>query len=444
MSARDEQLQQAATDLVGKTVDRWRLESLLGVGGWAAVYAARHRNGNRVALKLLHPRMAADPASKKRFLREGYVANKLDHPGVPKVLDDGVTSDGRVYLAMELLTGESISDRVFRQGPLSDVETLQLTHQLLDVLERAHRKQILHRDIKPSNLFLSVSGKLHVVDFGVARMKGSGGAHMTATGHLLGTPAYMPPEQARGRWDEVDARSDLWSVGAAMFWMLTGRSVHDAETANEVLLSAMTKAPPLLRDVSSDVADVVADIVDRALQRDPAARWQKASEMKAAVAGAYAARTSRPISKAMPLIVPAIAVQEQSAMPPPTVQATMGSFAKTLTGARRGRLGAVAVALAAVAGTAAILWTLSPGERRQWAQGALTDDIDRIAGESIDAISVPGSASEAETTTVPDSKPTASASPSATATPRPYGRRPFRTPPSKPTKRKGDWLDQYE
>jgi serine/threonine-protein kinase len=223
--------------------EKWRIDSLLGVGGMAAVYGASHRNGKRAALKMLHAELTADPSLVTRFLREGYLANKVEHPGVVSVLDDAVTEDGSPYLVMELLDGYSLERHTQspeRAMPLRQV--LKITDELLDVLAAAHAKGIVHRDIKPANIFLTRDGKVKVLDFGIARLaEPTGDAALTQTGSAIGTPAYMPPEQARGRWADVDARTDLWAVGATMLALLLGHRPRRADTVQEELLMAMTQ-----------------------------------------------------------------------------------------------------------------------------------------------------------------------------------------------------------
>ena len=265
--------------------DKWRLDDLLGVGGMAAVYAATHiNNGRRGAIKLLHPELAVNEEVRSRFLREGYAANKVEHPGTVAVLDDDITEDGAVYLVMELLSGETLEARREVTGSLLPAPVLRIIDSILDVLVAAHQKGIIHRDLKPDNVFLCSDGEVKVLDFGIARVReASGGRHTMANAGPMGTPAYMPPEQARGRWSEVDPRSDLWAVGATMFTLLTGRLVHDAETVNELLLAAMTKSAPKLASVMPDVAPGLAEIIDRALAYAQEDRWADAATMQAAV-----------------------------------------------------------------------------------------------------------------------------------------------------------------
>jgi serine/threonine-protein kinase len=266
--------------------DKWRLETLLGVGGMAAVYAATHRNGKRVAVKMLHPEVGHDEELRKRFLQEGYAANTIAHEGAVSVLDDDVAPDGAAFIVMELLEGETVEQRWERSGKRMNArDVLAIADQLLDVLAAAHAKNVVHRDIKPENLFLTRTGVLKVLDFGIARVHEAKIVRPTSTraGVVMGTPAFMAPEQARARWDEVDGRTDLWAVGATMFTLLSGRHVHQAETQNEeLILSATVPASPLA-SVVRGVMPQVAAIVDRALVYDRTGRWPDARTMQGAV-----------------------------------------------------------------------------------------------------------------------------------------------------------------
>jgi serine/threonine-protein kinase len=289
-----------ARRLVGTTlVGKWHLDALLGVGGMAAVYAATHRNGKRVAVKVLHAAVEDDPNTRGRFLREGYVANQIGHPSVPSVLDDDETEDGRFFLVMDLLEGEPLDKRLERKGPLGAEEVLVIADQVLDVLTIAHDKGITHRDLKPDNLFLDREGKLHVLDFGIARMRDGLKRDTFATrlGDLMGSLEFMPPEQARGQWDKVDAQSDLWALGASIFNLLTGHTVHTAASAGEMMRRvATTPAPPLTR-VLPPAHRSVSEIVDRALAFEKGQRWHDARAMRVAVQAAYAALTGKPIER---------------------------------------------------------------------------------------------------------------------------------------------------
>lgn len=265
---------------------KWRLDALLGVGGSACVYAATHRNGKRGAVKLLRAEHNTNDEAKRRFLREGYVANRIEHPGAVVVLDDDTAEDGSVFLVMELLEGQTFEDytRACPEGRATPSDAALVVDKLLDVLAAAHDKGIVHRDLKPENIFLTIHGEVKILDFGTARVhEGPSAGRMTEVGHIMGTPSFMPPEQALGHNTEIDGRTDLWAVGAIMFYVLTGKLVHTAETVNKVLLSAMTRQAPPLASIAPEVPAALCEVIDRALlfQRDK--RWSDARAMQRAL-----------------------------------------------------------------------------------------------------------------------------------------------------------------
>ncbi len=293
---------------VGTTLHgKWRLDVHLGTGGMASVYAATHRNGSRAAIKILHPELSIHAQLRSRFQREGYLANAVGHRGAVRVLDDDAADDGSLFLVTELLDGESLEDRRVRFGGfLPEHEVLLLADQILDVLAAAHAKGIVHRDLKPENIFLTRTGQVKLLDFGIARLRElSTISTATKAGATLGTPAFMSPEQARGLWDEVENRSDIWACGATMFQLLSGRWVHEGRTPNEQLLSAMTKAAPPCASVAPFVCGGVARVVDRALAFDRDDRWSDARGMQEAIRQAYGERHGgAPIATAPRLEVP--------------------------------------------------------------------------------------------------------------------------------------------
>jgi serine/threonine-protein kinase len=276
---------------VGTTLKaKYRIDRLLGAGGMAVVYAATHtRNENRVALKMLHPELSVHADLRARFLREGYLANKVAHRGAVRVIDDDSADDGAVFLVMELLEGESLDERWRRERKRLDLaDTLRIADHLLDVLAAAHDKGLVHRDIKPANLFITSDQMVKVLDFGIARLRDTSTAG-TLTGTTMGTPGFMAPEQARGRTSLVDARTDVWAVGATMFTLLSGQQLHQAETTNERLLAAMTQHAPPLATVVPGIPAEVARVVDQALAFEKGDRWPDARAMQEAVRHAYAA-----------------------------------------------------------------------------------------------------------------------------------------------------------
>ena len=281
--AADERVQRALSQVGMVIRDRWHLDAVLGVGGTAAVFAATHRNGKRVALKMLHPELSASPEMKQRFVDEGYVANSVGHPGAVSVIDDDVTEDGHVFLIMDLLEGETLDQVMSEGGWLEPTRVLNIADAVLDILAAAHDKGIVHRDVKPDNIFVTRDGQVRLLDFGIARMSTLGRTRTTQTGTPIGTPAFMPPEQARGRLEQLDGRTDLWALGATMFYVLTGRDVHEAETVAEELLAAMTKHAPSLREVAPELPPPLIDLVDRALAYERSDRWASARDMQLAV-----------------------------------------------------------------------------------------------------------------------------------------------------------------
>ena len=262
---------------------KYRIDQVIGTGGMAVVYAATHRNRKRFAVKMLHPHLSTRAEIRSRFIREGYVANSVEHPGVVSVLDDDVTEDGAAFLVMELLEGSTIEGFNPRTRPLPLRESLAIAIDVLDVLEAAHGKNIVHRDIKPANLFVTREGQVKVLDFGIARLRDATlAANTTATGATLGTPAFMAPEQALGMASEVDARTDLWALGATLFTMLSGSLVHEGGSARQVLIRAATQPARSLSSVAPDVPTAVSEWVSKALLFDKQARWESAAVMRAA------------------------------------------------------------------------------------------------------------------------------------------------------------------
>ena len=321
---------------------KYRLDRILGVGAMGSVFAATHlRNGNRVAVKLLHH--AVDPNSdvRVRFLREGYAANSVHHAGTVRVLDDGIAEDGALFLVMDLLEGETLQSLWERGGRVPSREVAQLMWQVLDVLSAAHEKGIVHRDVKPENLFVERDGTLRVLDFGVARLL-EGTLIETRAGSIIGTLPYMAPEQMLGRNREVDARSDVWSVGATAFTLISGHFIHDAETPEEMLVFTASRQALSLARVAPRTPRAIVDVVDRALRFDKRDRWPSAKAMQAAMAEAY--RCTQPIDERLEddtgdTSTPRIAGRENV------------RFGRSLPGAMRHRLG---VALSRVA------WVRSP------------------------------------------------------------------------------------
>lgn len=274
--------QRIGTVLAGK----WRLDALIGMGGMASVYAATHRNGRRAAIKLLSAEFCANEQVRDRFLREGYVANHIGHPGVVCILDDDVSDSGQVFLVMELLEGSSFLERI-RARTLAPAQSVFVGHQVLEPLGVAHRRGVIHRDIKPGNIFVCQDGRVKVLDFGLARVLENTDLEPTRDGLVLGTVPYISPEQARARRDDVDWRSDLYSVGAMLFYALSGHYVHDADSELDMLMAVMKQPARSLSTVLPTASGKLVEVVDRALRFDPNERWQSAEDMAEAARAAF-------------------------------------------------------------------------------------------------------------------------------------------------------------
>jgi serine/threonine protein kinase len=275
---------------------KYRLEQVLGVGGMGAVYAATDvRSAHRVAVKVLHREFSLDPGLRARFLREGDAINRVEHPGTVRVLEDDTAEDGSLFIVMDLLEGETVHARWMRSGRrLEAPEVVRLLAEVLDVLGAAHDKGVVHRDLKPENLFLTQDGRVKVLDFGLARLR-EGSGPRTLTGQVFGTPGFMAPEQALGKTNEIDERSDLWAVGATAFMLLSGRPVHEASTQERTLLLSATRPAPPMASVVHDVPLQLAAVIDRALAFDRGDRWPSARAMRAALleSGSQAPSASR-------------------------------------------------------------------------------------------------------------------------------------------------------
>jgi serine/threonine protein kinase/tetratricopeptide (TPR) repeat protein len=304
---------EAARSRVGQDLGgKYRLETLLGLGGAAAVYAARHRNGYRVAVKVSHGRATSSPLAGVRFVRESYLSNLLEHDGVVQVFDDDVTDDGAAYLVMELLRGASLR-AIMSEVPLDVPYVVAIGDAVLGVLEAAHGVSVVHRDIKPENLFLTDDGVLKVLDFGLARSFGDLGPGVTLSGAILGTPAFMAPEQARGQGRLLGPPTDLWAVGATLFTLISGRHVHEGETTGELIASAVTCSARPLAGVAPSCPAALCDVIDRALRRAIEERWADARAMRLALRDAFERSFGKPLetkallarmaSEVLPLVV---------------------------------------------------------------------------------------------------------------------------------------------
>jgi len=257
---------------------RYRIVSLLGSGGMADVYLAEDETlGRLVAVKVLKRRLAADAEFVERFRIEARAAASLNHPNIVAVYDRG-TAEGATFIAMEYVRGESLKQRVRRDGALAPAEAVGIALATLSALEAAHEREIVHRDVTSYNVLLDEGGRVKVADFGIARV---GESALTRTGAMLGTSSYLSPEQAQGR--TADARSDLYTLGVVLYEMLTGRVPFRGETDVAVALQHVSAAPPNPRTLSPTVSEALAAVVMRALSKDPADRYQSAADFAEAL-----------------------------------------------------------------------------------------------------------------------------------------------------------------
>jgi serine/threonine-protein kinase len=274
--------------LEARKLGQYRLKERLGVGGMGEVYLAEHALMRRLcAVKLIRPERAGDPESLRRFEREVRATATLSHPNTVEVFDYGQTEDGTFYYAMEYLPGLSLKELVERHGPLPPERAVYLLRQVCGALREAHGVGLVHRDVKPGNVLVCQRGGLSdvakLLDFGLVRVAAPAGQTLTRDGMIAGTPAYMSPEQAAGQADP-DARSDIYSLGAVAYFLLTGEPPFARATAVQTLAAHLgeTVAPPdLLRpDVPADLQAVVL----RCLEKDPGRRFANADALDQALA----------------------------------------------------------------------------------------------------------------------------------------------------------------
>ncbi len=290
-------------DRVGEVLaGKYRLEEELGRGGMGAVYRAFHVGVHRTfAVKVLNVELAERKAIAERFLREAQAAGRIGHPAILEVFDVGEDQNGRPFMVMELLEGESLAEHVAR-GPL-DVDTAcWIAEKLLDALEAAHGAGVIHRDVKPQNVFLVGRSKgprvVKLLDFGIAKFLEGDGASITRSGEIIGSPLYMAPEQALGE-TAIDARADVWSVGAVLFQMLTGRAAHEATSAVGVLARILTERAPPPSSRRADLPPALDTIVLKALSIPREERYASAKEMREALA-AFRASSEVPTFPELP------------------------------------------------------------------------------------------------------------------------------------------------
>ncbi|MGH9818237.1 MAG: serine/threonine-protein kinase, partial [Candidatus Acidiferrales bacterium] len=279
--------------MIGETVSHYHILEKLGAGGMGEVYVAQDsRLGRKVALKFLPVTFSRDLIAVERFRCEARAASALNHPNICTVYDIG-EHDGRPFIAMELLEGASLRERI-AQGPFPTGQLLELALQMVDALDAAHSKGIVHRDIKPPNIFITSRGQAKILDFGLAKhtsekqdtdsnrswieSRTTDSIELTTPGAALGTVAYMSPEQARG--DDTTARTDLFSVGAVLYEMATGQQAFSGKTSAVIYDAILNRDPQLPSEVNPDVPLELQRIIMKLLEKDPEMRYETAASVR--------------------------------------------------------------------------------------------------------------------------------------------------------------------
>lgn len=276
--------------MIGQTISHYRILEQLGAGGMGVVYKAHDSRLDRaLALKLLPEELAQQPQALERFRREARAASALNHPGICTIYDIG-EQDGRAFIAMEFIDGETLRSHIHGQAlPLEEI--LKLGIQIAEALDAAHAEGIIHRDIKPANIFVTKRGQAKVLDFGLAKLipKGIAGAGLefggqsqdssSIVGIISGTPSYMSPEQVRG--DDLDQRTDIFSLGLLLYEMATGRQAFGGGTGGMIIEAVLTRPPVSVRSINLNIPPRLESIIDKALHKDRGQRYQRASDMLA-------------------------------------------------------------------------------------------------------------------------------------------------------------------
>jgi serine/threonine protein kinase len=395
-------------ELLGRNVGSYRVSKLLGKGGMGGVYMAEHPViGSRVAIKFLHPQFATDKKIVDRFFNEARAVNVIGHDNILKILDLNVTEDNRHYFIMEFLHGKPLQDLIQPDGPVPLEVAGPILLQVCEALQAAHDNKIIHRDLKPDNVYLTVhKGKknfVKVVDFGIARVTDDSGVSSgkTQTGMVMGTPAYMSPEQAGGMTARIDGRSDIYSLGCMMFQMATGRLPFPGTSFGEVLIGHLQLAPPAPRKLAPEIPEAYEAVILKCLQKKQEDRYQTMREVHdaigavmddlgisrelpnasaeelAAVASSTKTRTNpgsamkTPARAALPRKTPALPAMTVATRAPPLPQ-----------GPRAGvYLGAGAAALA-IAGAVVVVMLRQADENRRAAEHAAQLVAQRVAEQA--------------------------------------------------------------
>ena len=395
----------AADETIGATVGSYKITAKLGQGGMGAVYLAEHPLLERkAAVKVLLPELSSHKDSVERFFHEARMTARLRHPAMVDVYDFGTLPDGRAYLVMDLLEGESLETRIRTRGALPVPDALRIARDVALGVSVAHAEQIVHRDLKPDNLFLlpAVAGsqeeRVKILDFGIAKLgrkTADGAVGVTRVGAVLGTPLFMSPEQCRGA-AEVDARADIYSLGCILFAMLAGRPPFVSESMGELLGMQLLAPPPTLESLGVSVpgpvealvqgllaksADdrppsmvMVAHSLDRLLREESAEPSRGKRTLSLGARGEISTRRGRP--------TPGLPAPDALTLREETLDGRTISEPGTVSGRARRPLVAVGAALAVVAAVGVVIVAARPGRRATppLSAGAAPPAVERAAG----------------------------------------------------------------